>query len=219
MTTDTFFATGDGNVESNSTVYSTARAGNNLVTATALRVGQTLAGSSYYVEETFIRFDTSSIPDSAVISSVVLSLWCIVDNSTTNFVAEARSDDWGTTLETTDWVAGADLASKTLLATFAISGITVGAYNAFTESGTDFQSAINKTGETRFLVSSDRTRTNTTPTDDEYVAFRNQAFAGTTQDPKLVVTYSTVRESDIAGGADGLSLPTSGALAVASIEA
>lgn len=187
-----YSSTADGYIESNSATYSTARAGggtlNAIAAANFCNLGQRLGGD-YYCYEAFLDFDTSSIPDDATITAVELSLCGNGDDSSvTDFDLEARLHDWGASLTTADWVAGADLGGKTLLASKATSGWSASAYNAFTENGSNFRDNINKTGVTRILICSSRHRAGNAPTGNEYVGFLAAEWSS---DPKLVVTYTT----------------------------
>ena len=192
-TTTAYSSTEDGFVRSTSTTYSTARSGGTLALNPTLpnivRVGQLFVTPDYYCYEGFIDPDTSAIPDGDDISSAVLSLYGNTDDSTTNFTVNARLRDWGTTLETADYVAGASLSALTLLATFATTGFAVGAYNDFT-SDAAFISNVSKTGETRIIITSSRHEAGTAPTDAENVQWDAAEVAGTTQDPKLVVVHA-----------------------------
>lgn len=205
MTTSTFYSvTLDGGIDSESGVYATARAGNQLGAATGLTsvdVGQSTAGA-YEVLEAFFYWDTSAIDDTDTIDSATLSLYGNFDNSTTDFVMEARAHTWsGSGLTTADWVAGADLSGKTLLATFNTSGFSTSAYNDFT-SDAAFVSNISKTGNTELLVCSKEQTDNSAPTTAEWVRVSTADVGGTTQDPKLVVFHTTtvvvVTETDLA---------------------
>ena len=191
-TTTAYSSTEDGFVRSTSTTYSTARSGGTLAlntTANIVVAGQLLSTPDYSCYEGFIDPDTSAIPDGDDISSAVLSLYGNADNSTTDFTANARLRDWGTTLETADWVAGASLSALTLLATFASTGFVVGAYSDFT-SDAAFIANVSKTGETRIIITSARHEAGTTPTGEEYLRWDAAEVAGTTQDPKLVVVHA-----------------------------
>jgi hypothetical protein len=191
MTVSTFFSTtADGIVRSGpGTTYSTVRAGTSLFldnAGTTFPVGQTFITPNYRCWEGFLDFDTSSIADTDTIDSVVLSLWGESNESDTDFTVEARLQDWGATLETTDWIAGADLGTPPLMATYATTGFTTGVYNAFT-SDAAFVGNINKAGVTRLVLCSERHRNNTTPTGLERVIFQSNEGAN---DPKLVVTHT-----------------------------
>jgi len=139
-----------------------------------------------FAQESFLAFDTSSIPDGATITSVTLSLWGEADGSTQDFTIEARLYDWGASLTGADWRSIADLGSLTLLASRSSAGWAVGSYNVFTSEAA-FLSNINKTGSTRFLLCSSRHRTNVDPSQNEYVHFEQAEASGTSNDPKLVV--------------------------------
>src|SRR3990167_2197998 len=90
-TVDTIYATapgGNGAVRSNHGTYATARTGANLVAQPDHRVGQFYAVTpTSYCLESFIIFDTSSLPDNATVSAVTLSLDGTFDLSTTETVA------------------------------------------------------------------------------------------------------------------------------------
>ena len=175
------------------TVYSAAREGTTTVgyNLAALIAGQYGAGS-YACYESFIAFDTSSIPDGATITQVELSLYLTDDKSDTDFTVQVRPKTWtGSGLTPADWVAGADIDALTLLATLNSSGIgATGAYKTFAENGSNFRAAINKTGNTELILTSSRHAAGNTPTGYEYLVFQDADNAGTDQDPKLVVTYT-----------------------------
>jgi hypothetical protein len=190
MPTVDIFATLTGQINSSNAVYATARTGGTLSAATGGNIfdfGQ-LTGPFRCIE-LFVTFDTSSIPDDATVTSVVFSLGMADNQSVTDFIAEARLHDWGGTLETTDWVSGADLGSKLLLATFDSAAYVDEAYNAFTESGTALSDNINKAGSTRFLVCSDRHRLGTQPSGSEYLDAYGQNSPPGDLRPKLTITY------------------------------
>lgn len=201
MPTLTAFATSeDGRLESSDLVYLTARAGGGVVgiDTNNIVVGQRLEGATYRCWESFLSFDTSSIPDDATIDSVVLSLFGDGDFSSTDFTLQARLRDWGATLTTTDYVPGANLAALTLLATVTSVGWSLAAYNDFTSEAA-FAANINKTGETRLVIVSSRLVAGNVPTGLEFVTAHHSETSGTTNDPKLVVNYTEAG----AGGNNG----------------
>lgn len=160
----------------------------------------------YAVYEGFLSFDTSGIDDGDTVSSSTLRLTSNADVSDTDFTLEVRSRDWGTALETTDFVAGADLSGLTLLASkTTASGWTAGTAYDFTDSA--MPANVNKTGSTRMLVCSSRTTGNNTPTGNEYVQIYASEYTGTTSDPKLTVEHTSGGAPDITidsgGGAFG----------------
>lgn len=182
----------DAYIETASTTYSLAQDGTGaaVVTANPLRVGQALAGSTYIVYESFFGFDTSSLGASASISAVVLSLYVTSDMDATANTYRVRAYDWGAAVATGDWVNDENVSAQTLCATHN-QNFTASAYNDFTESGTDFQTSVNKTGTTNLFAHTSRFEAGTAPFANEYVDFQRADNAGTTQDPKLVVTYTS----------------------------
>lgn len=186
LTTYTLFAAVDGQISSNHSTYSIARAGSSLAldNDADAAVGQLVAGNRYCYES-FLSFDTSAV--AGVVQSATLSLYGSADGSTVDFVLEARLHDWGATLETGDWVAGADLAAKTLVASYnTAGGWSTSGYNAFTSEAA-FVSGINQSGSTRLVLSSSRQRNADVPPNNEYVIFYASEDSGTSRDPKLVI--------------------------------
>lgn len=191
MATLTVYAkTSDGYLDSSSTDYSTARAGTGTLSVytinNALMCGQILLGDSYHVYEAFLQYDTSALPDASVISSVKEELYLALDQSYTDYTEEVRAYDWGDTLTTDDWVAGANLGNYTLLSSKTVSPSA--GYNEFPTSA-NFIAAISKTGDTRLFHSSNRQRAGNTPIGGESVNWYSADQSGTTQDPKLTIEY------------------------------
>jgi hypothetical protein len=160
-----------------------------------------VTGSAANTVRTMVRgiflFDTSSISALATISAAELDLYvtfytnpftssgaCVIDTvSPASDTALANSDfniaNWG-------GVAQSDTPVPS----------TTSAYNAFTLNATG-RGNISKTGNSKFGVRFNGDLTNTAPTGNSG-GFTEYAFncdfsdkAGTTTDPKLVVTYST----------------------------
>lgn len=193
-TTYTIFSdAADGSITSSNAVYLTARSGSGLLAdagAAVAQVGQVVVGD-YFCKEIFLSWDTSPINDAETISSALISLYGSANDSTADFTFNIRSFDWGATLTTADWVAGASLSGNTLLASHSTaSGWSLVAYNDFT-SQAGLLTAINKTGSTRAIGASSRQEAGDVPTTDERVTFYSADQAGTTQDPKLVVEASS----------------------------
>jgi hypothetical protein len=194
MTTSTFFSdVSDGRVESTSTVYATARAGAGLsvnTTSTTTSFGQNFTTPNYVLRQVFLGFDTSSIPDTDTIDSVVLSLSGTIDPGDNNDDPEARIFDWGTTVETTDWRDGTAYNALTRVATRdnSITWSVVG-YNDFASDGT-FITNINTTGFTRLVVCTAEFAAAGAPLIDERFGLFMADQADTTNDPKLVVNHT-----------------------------
>ena len=185
----------DGFISSNNASYDPARSGSGSTltadtTNTTATVGQYYY-SSYYCYEAFISFDTSALPDSVTPSSAILNLYGFQDNSTNaDFTFEARVYDWGTTLTTGDYVAGASLSALTSVATLSTaSGWTTSGYNNLTDVA--LPANINKTGTTRLICCSSRQTNNTAAVGFESVSFYTTDETGTTKDPTITVTITT----------------------------
>lgn len=186
----------DGEVNSTSSTYSTARAGGSTKgTSTAwnwMTIGQ---ATGYWCYESFVGFDTSSIGADATVTAATLYLGGGTDYSTTDFTIEARKKDWGGTITTADWVPGANLSGYSLCATYPTSSgfAFPNVYALSSDAG--FPGLIEKTSTTYIVLSSSRTRTGDTPGGPENVSAAQADYTGTDKDPKLVVTYSVASAS------------------------
>lgn len=154
-------------------------------------------GLAALAEEGFFSFDTSSLSGQTV-SQVDFSLFehvsgllfgTDVSGGTVNF--QVRPYNFGASVTTADWRTAAQYNALTILATLDGDTIVSDAYNAFAENGTNFQTAINTTGTTYLIVSNAHQASTTPPSDGSYI-FEVYAAdqAGTTNDPKLVVTHA-----------------------------
>lgn len=162
----------DGDIYQVSGSYATARTAypgtlNSGNTATFAAAGQDFTGGQYWIYQACIGFDTSSV--TGTITSATLDLYIHNDQSTTNFTIEARSADWGAAVAGNDYLISTDIASFSLRASLATSGVTAGQYNTFT-SDSSFPGSIGSS--VKLYILSDRNRTATTPTGAEYIGFR-----------------------------------------------
>ena len=180
-------ATNAGRVYGADATYATARSTAGASSVDGL-VGQVFVGATYYCDELFLEFDTSAIPDGAVITSAVLSLYGKTNEAGTAFNVIAAIRDYGTTLETGDYVAGASLSGLTTVASFASSGFTTSGYNDFADVA--LPANVDKTGVTRLILYSDRQAAGTAPSGFERLEFFLSNEAGTFRDPQLVVVYT-----------------------------
>ena len=194
-TTTVYPSTADGYLESGSNVsYATARSGGAVQkihnTDDDMWVDQ-YSGNKFYCYSGYLDFDTSSIPDTDEISAVTLSLYAIQAYGSPGAL-EVYAYDWGEELTFADWIAGADVAAMTLLASYpgTWSG---GAYRALT-SKTAFKAAINKTGVTRLFLCTTKFRTGSAPTDKNGYTFY-ATEKGTTYRPKLVIEHAAAAAS------------------------
>ncbi len=189
-------------------VYADARAGTNNTTFTAyssstyITVGQNYFTGSYSTTtydcyEGFISFDTSVLASAHLITAVTLALRGYNNGSTTDFEVEARIHDWGASLTTADYVAGASLSGKTKVATVNSSGYSSSYMNFTSESG--FASNLNLTGTTYIVLCSKEQTDNSAPTNGEYVGFYDQEYNPNSYTPKITVTYTDPVIKKIAG--------------------
>jgi hypothetical protein len=196
MTVATFYSvSADGVIEADHTTdYSLARGGNGAVVADSVThkpIGQSYYGA-YYVDEGFLRFDTSSIGSNSTISSAVLDLYGYDDDSGTNFTLLCASYAWTSPLAIGDFRNTSALAALSPVAQFVIGGggFSTSGYNSLSDTGAGLASVVNKTGNTNLILWSDRLESATTPTGGETVAIWFGDEGGSLR-PKLTVTYST----------------------------
>lgn len=186
MATLTVYSTNGEFIYSQGAVYSTARSGGTFSVfgaGTQITVGQ---DAGYYCYQGFMDFDTSSLGATASISSAVLSLFLRSDGSVTDFTVTAAYRDWGSSLTSGDFVAGASLSGLTTVATLATSTFTTGQYYSFTDVA--MPANVQLTSNTRILLYSSRQSGNNTPSGPEYVGFYGSADP--TLKPKLEITYT-----------------------------
>jgi hypothetical protein len=202
-----------GIIESWDATYATARSGSNLgaeVDGQYMRAGQTLAGGFYFCWEGFIEFDLSSITPSSTIDSAVLALSPNSgDNDLEGFTWRVRDFDYGATLTTGDYVAGASLgATGTLRAHKAVaagSWVPNDTYQDFDDDAMAALVTANIGGVIRLIVFTDRHQAGTTPTQDEYRYFGG---VGDPNPPRLTVEWTP----PAAGGGSTSSIANLGAL-------
>ena len=184
MPTHTIYGdTADRSVYGSNAAFATARENvtgfNNAVNSASETAGMT---TGFFIYQYMPGWDTSVVDDTHNIDSATFALYPSSVTGSDTF--ELRLHDWGSTVETTDWVAGSGLAAKTLLASH--SGLTSGAYREFT-SDAAFLTSINKTGFTRAVLASIGQRTNVAPSADNRIDFNTGDGASP---PRLVVVTS-----------------------------
>lgn len=209
-TTIVYAASSDGQILSSSTTYADAREGTGTATLTAAtgsatqNVGQRVVTGTYSCWELFFNFDLigGGIPASTTATAASLTFDIRTDSSTTDFTLEARTKDWGASLTTADWVAGSAQSGQQLLASVNTSGIA----NPFTMtnnvSGTDklldaVNTALAGDGILRIMLCSNRQGSGTTPTGNEFLILYMADQTGTTNDPRISVTYPSGAAFDV----------------------
>ena len=189
-------STADGYIAGQNATYATARSTAYAAYPTSLNgwIGQLWDETDYYTYELFLDFNTSSVGSGSTVTTATLSLYGKAYQADPDFTVEARIRDWGGTLTTADWVAGASLGDYTLVASKATSGgWPTNAYTALT-SESAFLTNVAQSGTTYVMCSSDRLRGGNTPTSMErvnnYSAEDATGDGGTDRDPKLYVEWT-----------------------------
>lgn len=201
-TTDTIYSsTGDGYVKSNSTVWSTLKAGANETGSTSLATINDFRGSDFFGDITMYRyggiFDTSALGNGVVISSATLSLHF------TTLAAGAFTSNNGWYASTSsmtgaDFVAIWDNYSSAITSALSnqINLGTVDGYKDFALNATGI-SAINKTGTTNMgiiqywdMVNIDPNQSGGLKTDNGTLTMADET--GTSTDPKLVIVHDLI---------------------------
>jgi hypothetical protein len=191
MATLTVYAgTADSSVRSDASNWTDARAGTGTATLTVrdtgndMTVGITNADSDQ-IQQGFLGFDTSAIGQTNSVISATLALY-LMATKTGSWNVEARAKDWSATVDTADWVAGADWTGNALLATLTSYGFL--SYATFTSTA-NFAGAVNRGGTTRLALCSETIASATNPAAIQSLQFRTADQSGTTNDPKLTVEY------------------------------
>ena len=197
MATDIFFPAsdaGDGSIfASSGSAWDTAR---NATTGT-LRVGNfvqsTLSGSTRFIERTFLTFNTSSIPDNALISSATLEVY-VVSVSNANAPSYRLYDS---THASTIVAGDYDNVGTTEQSATYLTAPTTSAYATFTLNASG-RASINLTGDTKFAIrEAVYDLGNVQPGGSNVLETSDSSVSGTSQDPKLTVTYTVGETFDI----------------------
>ena len=154
-----------------------------------LAIGQALAGTpSYFIQRGALFFDTSSLPDTAVITAATLSLYGYFDDSETDFDITVVDGS----LLNDPLVAGdyGDLRTQTTSGgAFNTAGFSTSGYNDIPLNAAGM-GWISNTGMTRLGLRSSRDITATAPVDFEHVGVHpSDPNGGVGYRPMLVVTY------------------------------
>jgi len=186
-------STADGYVYGDNADYPTARATSVAYNSTAVTVylGQYLSAGTYKCDRAFLKFDTSSIPDSDIIQRVNLKLTCNSDNSDTDFDVQIIKQDWSAQDPLSD--ANREAAYDNCLAGTQDDNIwrnTNGiVLNTQYTSGALSTAWVNKTGNTYYSLRSNRDLNATTPTGYEYISWAAAEHATPAYRPVLAVLY------------------------------
>ena len=164
-------ASTDGVIDSYDATYANARSGSGTLSVNTSNTqdffGQEIVSSNYYCKEYFGEVDCSGLPTGETVDLAEFYWRVNTDSSVQDFTVEIREHDWGGgTLTTGDFVAGADLGSKTLWSSFSTSNILGSNSVMAFSSETALKTAVALRGNLRFIMASDRQRTNNAPAND-----------------------------------------------------
>lgn len=193
-TVTTFYASSsDATLQGYADVYATARTATTGVKMTGyyLDIGQDYSSPTYYIYRTALHFDTSSLPDTATISSVKLLLYCeskhfegIYDRNI--IITEGMPTYPHDPVLTSDYnQANYD---DTYLGWLSSDSFTLSGYTTIYLNSTG-RATINLTGDTKFFLRSQYDITGFSDEDAEYLTVYARDM-GTSYAPKLEVTYS-----------------------------
>lgn len=200
-TTSTFFsdAGGDGYTENNNLNYANGR---NAASGTAATAGGTqmlwgqqfhVGSSNYFFWRSHATWDTSSLPDTDEISAAVLSLFGTTKEDTVGTTPSAQivsnSQASDTSLASGDY----DQLGTTVFSTISYAAFSTVAYNDFTLDANGI-AQISKTGFSKFGMRTNKDVSATPPSNSGNNLERLWSYAadqaGTTNDPKLVITHA-----------------------------
>ena len=204
-------STADGEVYgSSNTSYNTARDvslgfGDSSI---FFRVGQRLNITYYFIYRSFLKFDTSDIPNDDTITQVNLKLTAQTDNSDTDFDVQIVKQDWsGQDPLSSD---NRETAYDNCLSGTAddniwhnTDGISV---NSTYTSGNLSTSWINKEGSTYYSLRSSRDKNANEPSGNEYIQVHSAEAETASYRPVLVVVYTTSQNYTLTCAAGSYSL-------------
>lgn len=169
--------------------YATARstAAYYTVNGNDVNVGQ-YKSPPYSVDRGYLKFDTSSISSSAIISAVTMTLTAVADLSYTDFDLQIVDYDWSSYDPITGQEAAYDGCLSATLDNVWINTSGISTNTPYTSSALS-TSWINKGGSTYYGLRSNRDYDNVAPTTYEFVAIYGWPVT-TAWRPKLNVTYT-----------------------------
>ncbi len=189
----------DGGIQTtNQTNYTTAH---DLATGEAASATDTellgqngKGGSNYFINRSIMNFDTSALTSGATISAAVLSLFYRSDKTSVDTGA-AHGDQQivAATPAGTNTVTTSDFPQfgTTVFATRVYGDFSSGVYYDFTLDSNG-RANISKTAISKFGLRAKGDVSALTPTGNNYVSFYSADQTGTSNDPKLVITYTAV---------------------------
>lgn len=149
----------------------------------------------YILQLIYFEFDTSSLPDTATVTAASLSMYIAYGTSglAASLLIDVYAYDWGASFSSsTDWITKSAISSLTKLGTLTIP-VSSSGYIASVEAGSAFRAAVNLTGALRVVLIPRRYVDGNAPIDTPsyHCGAAGVGTTGTSQDPKLTVTYTT----------------------------
>jgi len=184
----------DGYVYGDATSYATARTtstGFSIVTAT-LYIGQQYytPGTNYQTRRSYLKYDTSGIPDGDTVTQANATLYCTAKDAVT-FNINLVKQDWSAQdpITSGNMEAAYDncLAGTTDALWQSTASVTAG--NAYTSSNLD-TTRVSKTGYTYYGVRSSKDESATAPTGNEYLQVASQDNVTAGFRPILTVVHA-----------------------------
>lgn len=192
--------TTDGYAQSDSTTYSTARAGSSLsadTTSNFVLAGQEKIGSSFFCDEAFYQWAYTAVPtnEELVTARIALRFYNTNGTSSVHRNFEVREKDWGTGLTTADWVAGDDLASLDAMGAVHDLSSGVAPFKEYQLARDTLLERIRSgVSPLRVLVNTDRHRNGNAPTGEEYGAFASANYSSGTYASTLALATMTLSD-------------------------
>jgi hypothetical protein len=142
--------------------------------------------TDFSVYRGYLLFDTSNIPDNAVVTNVTLSLNITIDNSINDFNISIYDYNWQSPITTanrqTNYDATGSIFDSLLISTI---GIITDVYYNKSDLNTTW---VNLTGNTYYQLRGDNDVNGFSPNDSEYVSIESAEVTG--GEPILYVEYS-----------------------------
>lgn len=184
--------TADNDIDSSSTSYATARAGTGgkalgSAGGAGLSVGQEKNGVTFHVKQSFLQVVTSGIlaDDVPVSADWSFTLQSIAGSA--SWTLGIRETDWGTSVDTGDFVPGGSLGALGFFGTAALSPTTPLSSRLSAASGQGLLARLKTAGPIRTVWYSEKQRLSQAPTGDEFATLNSADASGTALDPVLRV--------------------------------
>ncbi len=185
----------DGDIYATNANYNTTQsaATGTVEAVSAIGVGQVYVPGGYWIYRGALFFDTSSIPDTAMVISATLKVWGLIDNSNTDFDLTVTN---GQPTYPSDPLVSGDYDRTHYSGdggTLNTSEYNINEYNNITLNSTGM-GWVNRTGITKLFLRSSRDISATSPIGNESITVASSETTGTDQDPMLIVTYGNITD-------------------------